>query len=127
MVIVELIQARDLLKSEARGQYMENIFPLYSLFGYIVLHMIMYAGNTYFWKRFWINYPFLFGFKLGTELGCREVLFLGSGLAILTLAGVISNLDMDMDPRTRSFRTITELVPLGLVTVILIFLYNNIL
>lgn len=99
----------------------------YSLFGYIVLHMIMYAGNTYFWKRFGINYPFLFGFKLGTELGYREVLLLGSGLAILTLAGVISNLDMDMDPRTRSFRTITELVPLGLVTVILIFLYNNIL
>ncbi|KAL7232326.1 hypothetical protein ACSBR2_010362 [Camellia fascicularis] len=119
VVIVVLIQARDLLKSKARGQYMENMFPLYSLFGYIVLHMIMYAGNTYFQKRFRINYPFLFGFKLGTELGYREVLLLGSGLAILTLASVISNLDMDMDmdPRTRSFRTITELVPLGLVTV----------
>ncbi|KAF5961804.1 hypothetical protein HYC85_003013 [Camellia sinensis] len=90
-----------------------------SLFGYIVLHMIMYAGNTYFWKRFRINYPFLFGFKLGTELGYGEVLLLGSGLAIHTLAGVISNLDMDMDPRIRSFRTITELVPLGLVTVTL--------
>ncbi|THG00515.1 hypothetical protein TEA_004010 [Camellia sinensis var. sinensis] len=109
---------QDLLKSEARGQYMENIFPLCSLFGYIVLHMIMYAGNTYFWKRFRINYPFLFGFKLGTELGYGEVLLLGSGLAILTLAGVISNLDMDMDPRIRSFRTITELVPLGLVTLV---------
>ncbi|KAI8031815.1 hypothetical protein LOK49_LG01G03739 [Camellia lanceoleosa] len=94
----------------------DKLHFFYSLFGYIVLHMIMYAGNTYFRKRFWINYPFLFGFKLGTELGYREVLLLGSGLAILTLAGVISNLDMDMDPRTRSFRTITELVPLGLVT-----------
>ncbi|GMP28808.1 hypothetical protein CsSME_00004200 [Camellia sinensis var. sinensis] len=114
-----VLPQQDLLKSEARGQYMENIFPLCSFFGYIVLHMIMYAGNTYFWKRFRINYPFLFGFKLGTELGYGEVLLLGSGLAILTLAGVISNLDMDMDPRIRSFRTITELVPLGLVTVTL--------
>ncbi|CAL5367765.1 unnamed protein product [Camellia sinensis] len=102
---------------------MENIFPLCSLFGYIVLHMIMYAGNTYFWKRFRINYPFLFGFKLGTELGYGEVLLLGSGLAILTLAGVISNLDMDMDPRIRSFRTITELVPLGLVTLVFLITF----
>ena len=79
--------------------------------------MIMYSGNIYFWKRFRVNYPFIFGFKQGSELGYREVLLLSSGLAVLTLAAVISNLDMEMDPRTRSFETITELVPLGLVTV----------
>lgn len=89
----------------------------YSLFGFIVLHVIMYSGNIYFWRRFRVNYPFIFGFKQGSELGYREVLLLSSGVAVLTLAGVISNLDMDMDPRTSSFRTITELVPVGLVTV----------
>ncbi|CAL5325850.1 unnamed protein product [Camellia sinensis] len=86
------------LMSAGRGQYMENIFPLY--------------------RHFRVNYAFIFGFKKGMELGYREVLLVSSGLAVLTLAGVISNLDMDMDPRTgRSFRTTTELVPLGLVTV----------
>ncbi|KAF7136602.1 hypothetical protein RHSIM_Rhsim08G0071200 [Rhododendron simsii] len=118
VAIVVLIQARHLLKSKGREVYMANIFPLYSLFGFIILHMIMFSGNIYFWRRFRVNYPFIFGFRQGSELGYREVFLLSSGVAVLTLAGAISNLDMDMDPRTTSFRTITELVPMGLVTLL---------
>ncbi|KAL2532060.1 Phosphate transporter PHO19 [Abeliophyllum distichum] len=98
---------------------MDNIFPLYSLFGFIVLHMLMYGGNTYLWRHFRVNYPFIFGFKQGTELGYREVFLLASGISVLALAAVLSNLDMEMDPRTKSFETLTELVPLGLVSVLL--------
>ncbi|KAL7221367.1 hypothetical protein ACSBR1_023344 [Camellia fascicularis] len=124
VAIIVRIHARDLLKREGRGQYMENIFPLYSLIGFIDLHMIMFTGNIYFWRHFGVNYAFIFGFKKGMELGYREVLLVGSGLAVLTLASVISNLDMDMDPRTRrSFRTTTELVPLGLVTLVLLITF----
>ncbi|XAR71260.1 hypothetical protein NMG60_11028441 [Bertholletia excelsa] len=119
VAIIVLIHARNIIKSEGRGLYMDTIFPLYSLFGFICLHMIMYSGNIYFWRCFRVNYSFIFGFKKGTELSFREVLLLSSALAVLTLAGVLSNLDMDMDPRTRSFRTITELVPLGLVILVL--------
>lgn len=64
-----------------------------------------------------MNYPFIFGFKPGTELGFREVFLLASGFTVLALAAVLSNLDMEMDERTESFKTLTELVPLGLVTV----------
>lgn len=92
-------------------------FHICSLFGFIVLHMLMYGGNTYLWRHFRVNYLFIFGFKQGTELGYREVFLLASGLSVLTLAAVLSNLDMEMDPRTKSFKTLTELVPLGLVTV----------
>lgn len=123
VVIIVLIQARHLLKSEGSRVYMDNIFPLYSLFGFIVLHMILFGGNIYFWRRFRVNYPFIFGFNQGSELGYREVLLVSSGVAVLTLAAVISNLSMDMDPRTRSFRTITELVPLGLVTLLGLVLF----
>jgi len=79
--------------------------------------MIIYSANTYFWRRFKINYPFIFGFKEGTELGYREVFLLSSGLAVLALAAVLSNLDMEMDQRTKSFSAFTESVPLGLVIV----------
>ncbi|KAL4333147.1 hypothetical protein GQ457_07G002240 [Hibiscus cannabinus] len=121
VAIIMNIHDRNYLTSQTQGKerYMVNIFPLYSLFGYIVLHMLMYAGNVYFWKRYRINYSFIFGFKQGTELGYQEVLLLSSGLSMLTLAGVISHLDMDMDPRTKSFRTLTELIPLFLLTVVL--------
>ncbi|KAK8586832.1 hypothetical protein V6N12_021356 [Hibiscus sabdariffa] len=117
VAIIVNIHARNILKSQGRERYMVNIFPLYSLFGYVVLHMLMYAGNVYFWKRYRINYSFIFGFKQGTELGYREVLLLSSGLSMLAFAGVISNLDMEMDPRTKSFKTLTELVPLFLLIV----------
>ncbi|XWS44335.1 hypothetical protein CRYUN_Cryun15aG0036300 [Craigia yunnanensis] len=84
------------------------------LFGYIVLHMLMYSGNLFFWKCYRVNFSFIFGFKQGTELGYREVLLLSSGLSLLVLAGVISHLDMEIDPRTKSFRTLTELIPFAL-------------
>lgn len=64
-----------------------------------------------------VNYPFIFGFKQGTELGYREVFLLNFGLAVLALAGVLANLDMDMDPKTLDYKAITELIPLGLVLV----------
>ncbi|XP_076925203.1 phosphate transporter PHO1 homolog 9-like isoform X2 [Bidens hawaiensis] len=120
VAIVLTIHARDLLKSAGRDQYMNNIFPLYSLFAYIVLHMLMYAANIYFWKRFHVNYTFIFGFKPTTELGYKEILLLSFALLVLTLAAVLSNLEMEMDERTQSFTTLTELVPLGLVTVVLL-------
>ncbi|KAG6656332.1 hypothetical protein CIPAW_04G015200 [Carya illinoinensis] len=120
---VVVIQGRDLLKSEGRTQYMDNMFPLYSLFGFIVLHMLMYSANICFWRRYRVNYSFIFGFKQGTELGYREVSLLSSVLAVLALAGVISNLDMEMDERTRSFEALTELVPLGLLTVVVLIIF----
>ncbi|KAK6152597.1 hypothetical protein DH2020_012236 [Rehmannia glutinosa] len=96
------IHARNLLNHEGREQYMNNIFPLYSLFVYIFLHMLMYGANTYFWRQFRVNYPFIFGFKPGTEMGFREIFLLASGLSVLAFAAVLSNLDMEMDPNTQS-------------------------
>lgn len=77
----------------------------------------MYAADIYFWRRYRINYPFIFGFKRGTELGYREVFLLSTGLAVLALSGFLANLHLDTDPSTQKFKKVTELVPLGLVTV----------
>ncbi|KAJ6734745.1 PHOSPHATE TRANSPORTER PHO1-LIKE PROTEIN 9 [Salix purpurea] len=123
IALVVIIHARDILNSEGAPQYMDNIFPLYSLFGFVVLHMLMYAANIYFWKRYRINYAFIFGFKQGTELGYKEVLLLAQGLSVLALGCVISNLDMEMDPRTKSFEAITELIPLALLTLLLVIVF----
>ena len=79
--------------------------------------MIMYAANIFFWRRYRVNYSFIFGFKQGTELGYREVLLLSFGLAVLALASVLLNLDMEMDPNTKDYGTYTELLPLNLVFV----------
>ncbi|KAL0431733.1 UNVERIFIED_CONTAM: Phosphate transporter [Sesamum radiatum] len=120
--VIVSIHARNLLNHEGRQQYMDNIFPLYSLFGYIFLHMLMY-GQTHTSGGDSGEYPFIFGFKPGTEMGFREIFLLASGLSVLALAAVLSNLDMEMDPETKTFQTLTELVPLGLVTVVLLITF----
>ncbi|KAI3784854.1 hypothetical protein L1987_43961 [Smallanthus sonchifolius] len=118
--IVTSIHARDLLQGEGQTKYMNTIFPLYTLFGFLVLHMLMYAGNVYFWTRYRVNYSFIFGFKQGTELGFKQVLLLSFGLSVLILAAVLANLEMEMDPETQSYKTLTELLPLGLVIVVVL-------
>ncbi|XP_076886840.1 phosphate transporter PHO1 homolog 3-like [Bidens hawaiensis] len=116
--IIVSIHTRDLLEGEGKTKYMNTIFPLYSLFGFLVLHMLMYAGNVYFWTRYRVNYSFIFGFKQGTDLRFKQVLLLTFGLSVLVLAAILANLEMEMDPETQSYKTYTELLPLGLVTVV---------
>ncbi|KAI3784895.1 hypothetical protein L1987_44003 [Smallanthus sonchifolius] len=100
-----------------RTQYMNTIFSMYNVFGFLVLHMLMHAGNVYFWTRYRVNYSFIFGFKPATGLGFKEVLLLGSGLSVLTLAAVLSNLEMDLDPKPQSYKALTELLLMVLVIV----------
>jgi hypothetical protein len=71
----------------------------------------MYAGNIYFWRRYRVNYSFIFGFKQGTELGYREVLLLSFGLAVLALSAVLSNLDMEMDPPNQGLQSTNRTSP----------------
>ncbi|XP_010460272.1 PREDICTED: phosphate transporter PHO1 homolog 7 [Camelina sativa] len=111
VALVMFTHARNLVGAVGHTLYMETMFPLYSLFAFVVLHMIMYASNIYFWKRYRVNYPFIFGFKEGTELGYRHVLLLSFGLGTLALCAVLINLDMEMDPNTNDYKAMTELLP----------------
>lgn len=77
----------------------------------------MYAINVYYWRRYRVNYSFIFGFKQGTELSYRAVLLIAFVIASLALGSVLSNLDMEMDPKTRDFKAWTEVIPLLLVAV----------
>ncbi|XP_074347687.1 phosphate transporter PHO1 homolog 7-like [Apium graveolens] len=117
-----LLVAGCILDNPGRHQYMVTLFPLYSLFAFIVLHMLMYAGNIYFWRRYRVNYPFIFCFNPITALGFREVLLLSLGLAVLALGSVLANLDMELDPKTGDYQEFTELLPLFLVVLVIAIL-----
>ncbi|KAH7858067.1 hypothetical protein Vadar_019627 [Vaccinium darrowii] len=119
LTFILITRARDLLNHHNRDQYMKTMMPLYCLFGFLALHMFMYAANIYFWRRYRVNYAFIFGFKEGTELGYREVLLLTFCVTVLAAAAVLANLDMEMDPKTLDYKAITELVPLGLLILLL--------
>ncbi|CAH2045654.1 unnamed protein product, partial [Thlaspi arvense] len=121
VALVAIIRTRHILH-EGQEQYMNTMFPLYSLFGFIVLHILMYAGNIYYWRRYRVNYSFILGFKHGTELGYRPVLLVGFSIGVLALLCVIANLDMEVDPETKEYKALTELLPLFLLIVLFIVL-----
>ncbi|XP_010495726.1 PREDICTED: phosphate transporter PHO1 homolog 3-like [Camelina sativa] len=112
VALAAIIRTRNLLEKEGQKEYMNTMFPLYSLFGFIVLHIIMYAGNIYYWRRYRVNYSFIFGFKQGTELGYRQVLLVGFSIGVFALLCVLANLDMEADPKTKDYKAKTELLPL---------------
>ncbi|KAI3714292.1 hypothetical protein L1987_72889 [Smallanthus sonchifolius] len=119
IAIILLIQARTVMTKEEHALYLENVFPLYSLYAYIILHMLLYAANIYFWKHCRINYPFIFGFKQGTELSYQDVFLFSTGLAVLTLGTFLVHLHMKVDSVHSVYSKYTELVPLGLLIVFL--------
>ncbi|XP_048136016.1 phosphate transporter PHO1 homolog 10-like isoform X2 [Rhodamnia argentea] len=103
VAVVLRIETKKLMDREEGARYLENIFPIY--------------------RRYRINYPFIFGFKQGTELGYREVFLVSTGLAVLALGSFLVNLYLDLGSKTRNFRTFTELVPLSLVSAVLIIIF----
>ncbi|RHN55444.1 putative SPX domain-containing protein [Medicago truncatula] len=117
------IVSQQLMEKKVGTFYMENIFPLYSLFGYITLHMLMYAANTYFWRRYRINYPFLFGIRPGTELDHREVFLLTTGHAVVAVLCFLINLQLEMNQPNRSYKTAAELVPLSLIVLVILITF----
>ncbi|XP_014506876.1 phosphate transporter PHO1 homolog 3 isoform X1 [Vigna radiata var. radiata] len=122
VALILIVRTRKIMDHSGSSKYMEIMFPLYSLFGFVVLHMLMYAANIYFWRRYRVNHSFIFGFKQGTDLGYNQVLLLSFFLAALALTSVLVNLDMQIDPVTNDFKPFTELLPLILVLIVIAIL-----
>ncbi|XP_057777186.1 phosphate transporter PHO1 homolog 10-like isoform X3 [Salvia miltiorrhiza] len=119
VAVILLIEDRKLMQIKSATLYIEIIFPLYGFFTFTVLHMLVYAANMYFWRRYKINYPFIFGFRQGTELGYREVFLLSSVLGVMALATFLVHMHIKMDSETQHYETYIELLPLGLIIVTL--------
>ncbi|KAL9276202.1 hypothetical protein ACSQ67_026257 [Phaseolus vulgaris] len=114
VALILIVRTRKVMDHSGSSKYMEII-----LFGFVVLHMLMYAANIYFWRRYRVNHSFIFGFKQGTDLGYNQVLLLSFALAALALTSVLVNLDMQIDPVTKDYKLFTELLPLILVLIVI--------
>lgn len=120
VALLLIIRAHNVLDHKNKDQYMNNMYPLYTFFAFIIFHMIMYAFNIFYWRKYRVNYSFIFGFKQGTELGFRQVLLVSFAISVLALGAVLANLDMEMDPKTKDYKAKTELLPLGLVVLLVV-------
>ncbi|PON94804.1 SPX domain containing protein [Trema orientale] len=52
--------------------YMETVYPVFSVFALLSLHLFMYGCNLFMWKNSRINYNFIFEFAPSTALKYRD-------------------------------------------------------
>ncbi|PON37718.1 SPX domain containing protein [Parasponia andersonii] len=52
--------------------YMETVYPVFSVFALLSLHLFMYGCNLFMWKNSRINYNFIFEFAPSTVLKYRD-------------------------------------------------------
>lgn len=52
--------------------YMEAVYPVFSVFALLSLHLFMYGCNLYMWKATRINHNFIFEFSASTALKHRD-------------------------------------------------------
>lgn len=92
-----------------------SLFMIFSSLALVLLHLYLYGWNLYTWRQTRINYPFIFEFKPGTELGYRQVLCVASGFTSLLLAAMNSHLYISTK-RAPRFK-VSEIIPLAAVLV----------
>ncbi|XP_024006974.1 phosphate transporter PHO1 homolog 3 isoform X1 [Eutrema salsugineum] len=92
VALIAMIRAQKIFQREGYKAYMITMFPLYSLFGFIVLHMTI------------------------------QVLFVGFSIGAFALLCILGNLDMQADPKTKSYKALTELLPLFLLVAMFVVL-----
>ncbi|KAK0572912.1 hypothetical protein LWI29_000310 [Acer saccharum] len=83
----------------------------------------MYGINIFYWRKYRVNYSFIFGFKQGTELGYRQVFLVSFGIAVLALLTVIGNLDMEANPITQDYNRFIASLPLSLLILLIVLLF----
>lgn len=68
--------------------YMDAVYPVFSMFALLSLHMFMYGCNLFTWKHARINYNFIFEYQSSTALKYRDA-FLICTTTMTTVVGAL--------------------------------------
>ncbi|KAG5554259.1 hypothetical protein RHGRI_011952 [Rhododendron griersonianum] len=72
--------------------YMETIYPVFSMFALLSLHLFMYGCNLFLWKSSRINYNFIFEFQPSTALKYRDAFLICTSLMTAVVAAMVIHL-----------------------------------
>ncbi|CAI9118133.1 OLC1v1019657C1 [Oldenlandia corymbosa var. corymbosa] len=72
--------------------YMEAVYPVFSMFALLSLHLFMYGCNLLFWKSTRINYLFIFEFQHHTALKYRDAFLIGTSLLTAVVTAMVIHL-----------------------------------
>ncbi|XP_057478050.1 phosphate transporter PHO1-like isoform X2 [Actinidia eriantha] len=72
--------------------YMETVYPVFSMFALLSLHLFMYGCNLFMWKSTRINCNFIFEFQHSTALKYRDAFLICTSLMTAVVAAMVIHL-----------------------------------
>ncbi|XWS39159.1 hypothetical protein CRYUN_Cryun18bG0026300 [Craigia yunnanensis] len=72
-VYIILAHLSGIFSPSTETAYMETVYPVFSVFALLSLHLFLYGCNLFMWKNTRINYNFIFEFAPSTVLKYRDV------------------------------------------------------
>ncbi|KAM1087224.1 hypothetical protein ACFX2I_012683 [Malus domestica] len=72
--------------------YMETVYPVFSVFALLSLHLFMYGCNLFMWKSTRINYNFIFEFQPSTALKYRDAFLVCTTFMTTVVAAMVVHL-----------------------------------
>ncbi|XP_050218696.1 phosphate transporter PHO1 [Mercurialis annua] len=67
-----LAHLSGIFRPSTERSYVETVYPVFSVFALLSLHLFMYGCNLFMWKSTRINYNFIFEFQPNTSLKYRD-------------------------------------------------------
>ncbi|KAE8670563.1 Phosphate transporter PHO1 [Hibiscus syriacus] len=71
-VYVILAHLSGIFSPRTETAYMETVYPVFSVFAFLSLHLFLYGCNLFMWKATRVNYNFIFEFSSSSALKYRD-------------------------------------------------------
>ncbi|KAG4983703.1 hypothetical protein AAZX31_10G172900 [Glycine max] len=81
-----------IFSSNNEPAYMETVYPVFSVFTLLSLHLFMYGCNLFMWKNTRINYNFIFEFSPSTALKHRDAFLMSTTLMTTVIGAMVIHL-----------------------------------
>lgn len=78
--------------TQAEAAYMETVYPVFSMFALLSLHIFMYGCNLFMWKSTRINYNFIFEFSSPTALKYRDAFLICTSFMTAVVGAMVVHL-----------------------------------
>ncbi|KAK9072419.1 hypothetical protein SSX86_008853 [Deinandra increscens subsp. villosa] len=72
--------------------YVETVYPVFSMFALLSLHLFMYGCNLFLWKATRINYNFIFEFQSSTALKYRDAFLICTCMMTAVVSAMVLHL-----------------------------------
>ncbi|PIA36307.1 hypothetical protein AQUCO_03400302v1 [Aquilegia coerulea] len=87
-----LAHLSGIFSATSEAGYVETVYPIFSMFALLSLHLFLYGCNLFMWKSTRINYNFIFEFSSSTALKYRDVFLICTSFMSAVVGAMVIHL-----------------------------------